>query len=244
MKQRGLVYVLGTFAVGLIVGCGSPDASQDDSSGGSADFDGVYRPMTSGGDIDAIAFRSGQGYLLLPTGCAAASCTDAGTYTLDAGRTLLTLTNAITGNQRTIDIRILKTSTGSSLLGTRDLTQEEQVENPSGSQVSNGQKQVKKDGQQQVTSGSPADLMKILQAAMNGTGMQNGGAPTNNDPTNNNTDPNNTATNNQANAALNALCSQPAPNGVMPTGATVTQDQLQTYFASCPAGPNTGLPTT
>jgi hypothetical protein len=234
MKQRGLVHVLGALVGGMLVGCGSSDPSSDASqsdSVASADFDGVYRPTSGAGDIATIAFKAGHGYLMMPTGCSSEGCTQVGTYTLDPARTLLTLTDSKTGNQRVIDIRVLETSPANSLR-TQDIVTPTQLEQGQ-PQLAPGKPQLAQ-GQQKLDQNAEKLVDAIKSFLMNGNSMaqQNTGDTGNNDGNNGNGG-------NTTNAALHAVCSQPAPAGVMPTG-NATQAELDSYFQVCTSGPNTG----
>lgn len=110
----------------LAVGCGSP-ATAEESAAPAADFDGVYLP-TSAGEIAGMEFH-GSAYTLVPEGCAAASCEETGSYSVDPARTRLTLV-ATKGQSREIPLQVVKTEPASD--GTK----------PQGDLVSSGQQTV------------------------------------------------------------------------------------------------------
>jgi hypothetical protein len=118
MKQRPTLVaciVLGT----VIGGCGS-SSSRDDSQRADSQpvdsqpaFRGVYVPAGQGA-IGAVTFADDGGYMLMPSGCAAQSCTETGTYALDPAGTTLKLTVGATGASRSLPVRVLATA------GTKD----------------------------------------------------------------------------------------------------------------------------
>jgi hypothetical protein len=63
----------------------------------------------SPGDIGAIQFDA-DGYSLIPTSCATTRCIDVGTYSSAPGLGTFTLKSSKTGNERTMTLTVLETS--------------------------------------------------------------------------------------------------------------------------------------
>jgi hypothetical protein len=119
MRQRHqLILIPAILLATAVSGCAS---HADSSSPVTASFNGAYFPASAGA-IGAIAFTDDHGYMLMPTGCAARSCTETGTYALDDSGTILSLTQTTTGSVKSLEVHVLgTTSTGAHGVATQSL---------------------------------------------------------------------------------------------------------------------------
>ncbi len=130
--KTGSSLFFAVFCCGAIAtGC---SGSSDPGAGTSADGTGLEGTYAASGDgpIDAIRFDAG-GYGLIPSGCTEASCTEAGTYTVDASGTSLSLTDAKTNTTRTMSLQITGTEPASSTAATRSVQLDDLVTGGTGS---------------------------------------------------------------------------------------------------------------